>query len=221
VKVIAGNIGRLVGARKSIRGAAAAEAAGGAEHGGGPDARHEAAAVSQLRIKVCPEMTLPDPFDLEKERRRIIERLHDRYLSMGDSFNENASKDAQAAIRIALVINGGAAAGVLAFLGGLAARDRLPLSELSNISHHLKWFIYGVIAAGLAAACAYVVNYCYAAHFLTRTYSYNEPYVNEPHRAWIWIALIAHAIGFLVALASLGAFSYGIYKVTNAIGKLG
>jgi hypothetical protein len=165
-------------------------------------------------------MSPPDPFDLEKERRRIIERLHDRYHKQADMFNENAARDAQAAIRIALTINGGAAARMLAFLGGLAARDKLPLSELGAITYHLKWFVYGALAAGLAAACAYVVNYFYATSFLRRTYSYNEPFVEEPRRLWRWAGLIIHAIAFLVALASLGVFAYGMLKVGRAIGNL-
>jgi hypothetical protein len=48
-------------------------------------------------------------------------------------FNENADRNSQAAIRVVLATNGGAAVALLAFVGGLASRTNCNIRYLDMI----------------------------------------------------------------------------------------
>jgi hypothetical protein len=53
---------------------------------------------------------------------RAAERAHDQQNEARDKANEGAMRDAQAAIRVLLAVNGGAAIAVFAFIGNLASK---------------------------------------------------------------------------------------------------
>ena len=67
---------------------------------------------------------MPDPAP-DETRRREAERAHDEANELGKLLKEAATRDAQGAIRVLLAINGGAAAALLAFTGGLVTRSQL------------------------------------------------------------------------------------------------
>ena len=58
-----------------------------------------------------------------------------------------------------MLINGGAAVSVLAFIGGLAAQSRIKLDQLNMVANSLGWFAGGVAAAAAAMGFAYLTNY--------------------------------------------------------------
>jgi hypothetical protein len=70
------------------------------------------------------------------------------------SLNEAAIKGAETALRSALLINGGAAISVLAFIGGLAMQSRIRLDQLHAVAHSLVLFAFGVVAAVVAMVLA-------------------------------------------------------------------
>ena len=63
------------------------------------------------------------------------------------SLNEAAIKGAETALRSALLINGGAAVSVLAFIGGLAAQSRI--KSLINFTQWLTAWLYLPLALSL------------------------------------------------------------------------
>lgn len=150
---------------------------------------------------------------------RHAERAHDRNREMGDLFNANADRNSQAAIRILLAINGGAAVALLAFIGGLASRANWDLRNLSSVTDQLHWFILGIIASGIAAAAAYVTNYCYAGALLMREETWEHPYTVEhrPSKLYRWLGRVTHLIGFSSAIVGLFFFICGMYGVESAI----
>lgn len=67
----------------------------------------------------------------------------DRLNSRRDMLNQAAIKAAEAALRSGLLINGGAALSILAFMGSLASREKVPLSQLSPVADSLRFFAFG------------------------------------------------------------------------------
>jgi hypothetical protein len=120
---------------------------------------------------------------------RQAERTHDRNREMGDLFNANADRNSQAAIRILLAINGGAAVALLAFVGGLASRSNFDLQKLPQITEQLQWFIWGIITSGIAATAAYIVNYCYAGALLIREEIWEHPFTIESKKSKIYVII--------------------------------
>jgi len=82
---------------------------------------------------------MADNVHLEEARR-----AHDRARDFELSTNEAAINSGQLAIRTAVLINGGAAVAVLAFLGGLAGQGIISV----RISAGLR-----TVCCGSAAAC--------------------------------------------------------------------
>jgi hypothetical protein len=69
----------------------------------------------------------PPPFEYQKwaheMKREDAQRAFDLFSSRFDWINKAAVKASDAALRAALLINGGAAVSVLAFIGSLAQRS--------------------------------------------------------------------------------------------------
>jgi hypothetical protein len=70
-------------------------------------------------------------FEINKS---VAERAHDNETEFGHKANEAAINSANAAIRIALLMNGGAAVSVLAFIGGLVGQKVIPISDFGKNS---------------------------------------------------------------------------------------
>jgi hypothetical protein len=72
--------------------------------------------------------------------------------------NEAAIKAADGAFRAGLLINGGAAVSVLAFIGSLATKELVVVSQLSRVAGSLEIFAYGVAAAVLGIGFSYLTH---------------------------------------------------------------
>ena len=160
--------------------------------------------------------------DAHELKLRQAERAHDRNDEMADIFNQSADRNSQAAIRIVLAINGGAAIALLAFTGGLASRSNLDLRQLSILTHQLKWFVYGVLVSCVAAASAYITTYCGAGEKLILDKIWEYPYIleNKKSRLFRRVRIGFHILGFISAIAGLVIFAYGMHKVQKAVGNL-
>ena len=94
---------------------------------------------------------------LHEMMQRDAHREHDKVTEFHRAVNEAAIRGGDAALRAAMLINGGAAVSVLAFIGGLAAQSRIKLDQLNMVANSLGWFAGGVAAAAAAMGCAYLV----------------------------------------------------------------
>jgi hypothetical protein len=83
------------------------------------------------------------------------ERAHDRLAAYENAMADTVVKDAWAAIRNLILINGGAAISILTFAGALAAKANPPPEQLSQIARGLELFAFGVAAATIAAGLSY------------------------------------------------------------------
>ena len=77
---------------------------------------------------------------------------------------KSVTEAGQAALKSAIIINGGAALALLAFVGNLMAlqTEDAPTFELTGIGSALLVFLLGVGAAGLSSGISYLVQASYA-----------------------------------------------------------
>jgi hypothetical protein len=150
--------------------------------------------------------------------RRAAEREHDHLAQFSKQNNDAAFKSSEVALRTVLLINGGAAVAILAFIGNII-KDNASVSQLSEISASLLWFAAGVVVAPLGMACAYFTNLfdANAAASQTRTWEYPYSQPGPMTRRWERRSLIAHTLAVAFAFASLGLFVGGIWRVHSAI----
>ncbi len=170
----------------------------------------------------------PPPLDYQKwlheMQREDAHRAHDRNVSFIANVNEAAISNANLALRTAVLINGGAAVSVLAFVGGLVGQGKLTIGTATDeISAALVWFAFGVAAATLAMGFSYLTNYCIAWSATTQLAIWEHPYFRTTGKskcimaAAITFQLIAVLLGF----GSIGVFLKGMLAVKASFVHLG
>jgi hypothetical protein len=171
--------------------------------------------------------THDDEFEKRKwahERaKKDAERAHDQHHEEWSSRNRAAVDAAQLALRSAILVNGGAAVALLAFIGSLAAQGRVGASEIGAVANSLLWFAGGVAFALLATLAAYIVNLLRADSVAAKKPIWDHPWVSPTPRSTrlLSAARVLHVLAILVGLTSLGCFVTGIVDVKNAVSKIG
>jgi ABC-type Fe3+ transport system permease subunit len=152
--------------------------------------------------------------------REDAHREHDRIDSFSDKLNEATFKSSEAALRACLLINGGAAVSVLAFIGGLLSKGLIEdPQQLKPVADSLVPFAYGVVAAVVGMGLSYAVNFLTGLYMNSRTkiwaHPWSEPGKNTKH---IGVARNSfHALAALVGVASVVFFVCGIFAVRDAV----
>jgi Kef-type K+ transport system membrane component KefB len=156
-------------------------------------------------------------------KRREAERRHDQFESSLARSNDWATKTSEVAIRSALLINGGAAVSVLAFIGGLVGQGKVTVKQLGEVSGSLLWFASGVALAVAALAFAYVTHYAHGSLIQSRVRTWDHPYSQDTSqtRTWSRVSSAVHVAAVVVASMALGAFILGMMDVRAAIVRLG
>jgi hypothetical protein len=80
-------------------------------------------------------------------------RAHENEDKFSEQTNEAAISTGNLTLRMAMLINGGAAVALLAFIGGLLSKDKGTYGHVSEIAASLMWFGWGVLlsVAGIGA----------------------------------------------------------------------
>jgi hypothetical protein len=145
------------------------------------------------------------------DRRATIELAHEAFHKA----NEAATNAANLALRMSLLINGGAAVALLAFIKDLREEQQHAVADT------LVWFGFGVTAAVIALALAYFTNYSLGQVEITKVPLDQPPYLLDgpatAHWRWrywafLWAAIFA---GFI----SVGLFVIGLLFVREALTK--
>src|SRR5882672_6918156 len=96
---------------------------------------------------MAEEQTGPDPaanYDHQKwsheMMRRDGERAHDYAREQGKEAADATREAGQVALRTLVLVNGGAAVSVLAFIGGLTGQGRIQAAQLNDVAGILLWF---------------------------------------------------------------------------------
>jgi hypothetical protein len=162
----------------------------------------------------APDTSVPvlTPQQALEMRVRIAERAHDTETAFGAATNAAAVKNAEEAIKAALLVNGGSSVAMLAFLGTLVSQHVLSSEQLGNAVKPLLYFGSGVAAAIIASAGAYFTNLLIAGMSNHKERSYVEPFIrptpsSQRHvrraEACRWFSIIA-------VTASIGCFIWGL-----------
>ena len=160
---------------------------------------------------------------VHEQNMRVAERTHDNATDFASKTNVAAIESANLTLRTAMLINGGAAISVLAFAGGLASRDKVPLAQLTEIAATLMWFAFGVAVATLSMGFAYFTNLCIAGTGFFQLKTYEHPYLQDTNksRAYKRAGEVFRWLAVIGAVASLVLFICGMFAVKNAVGLLG
>lgn len=140
--------------------------------------------------------------------REDAKREHDRVLSIAEKKDEATIKSAEGVIRILLLLNGGAAVSLLAFVGNLVSKDRLTAVQL--IAGSLIRFALGVVSVAVCAGFAYATHYAHVETAYTLDRTWEHPYIRESKlsKRWRCIGRLFHIFALLAAIASLILFVY-------------
>jgi hypothetical protein len=150
---------------------------------------------------------------LHEQQRGVAERVHDTADEFHRQVNEAAISAAYLALRITLIINGGAAVALLSFNG------HLPQKQMTVVAGTLLWFAWGVVCSAAGIALAYFTNYCMAGAATSKIKSYQPPYVSDGPNTWRWLLAnrIFHILAILAGLCSLAFFIVGMFSVRAAL----
>ena len=150
-------------------------------------------------------------------------RAHDAANDFAIKTNSAAIEGANLALRTAMIVNGGAAISVLAFIGALASRDKVSITAITQTASTLIWFASGVALATLSMGLAYFTNLAVAGSSFTQQKTFVQPFIQDTvksrrYRRWAEISRWSAVVG---AVASLMLFVCGMLAVKCAIGSLG
>lgn len=149
-------------------------------------------------------------------------REHDRHHERLLKANEAAIQAGQVAIRTAVVINGGAAISILAFIGGLVGQGRLAIEDIRSVADSLLPFAVGVVCGLGSLGASYLAQYCVRTSNELVERVFSPPYLYVPPGAarWSSAATAMRAIGVLAGVGSVALFVAGMLDVHHAISGL-
>ena len=154
-------------------------------------------------------------------KREDAKRAHDLHLASIESITKFAVENGNLAIRMAMLINGGAALSLLAFIGSVA-KDHIGDNKLLPVAASLTWFALGVFASAFAMGFAYLTNSLYAAAANRHQRTWDPPYVQETtsSKSWMRVCIIFQWMTILLSITCLIFFIIGMFDVRSAISAL-
>jgi hypothetical protein len=162
-------------------------------------------------------MAGPKPNEL---KRREAERVHDKIEEFRRYTNEAAITAAGLALRMAMLINGGAAIALLAFIGSLVSNDKVVAGQLNNAATNMMWFAWGVACSVFGIALLHFTTYCMAYHAASQKRISEPPYLTSGPKLWARLKIVSHIGTIMAGLASLILFVYATWSVRDAISPL-
>ena len=143
------------------------------------------------------------------------DRIAELYLAL----HELAIKSSELTLRTAVLINGGAAISVLAFIGGLVSQGKIGFSQLGRVADSLTGFAWGVAAAAVGMGLSYLTHYSMIAVEGSKTLSLQQPFVQPgpTTKWWARVRLALHTLAIFAGIASLILFLIRMCDVKTAI----
>lgn len=153
---------------------------------------------------------------LDERNAQAAQRAHDRSNEFARQINEAAINAANFTLRMTLLINGGAAVGLLTYVAGL------PAEQKRAVAATLDWFAWGIAAAVAGLACAYFTNHGLAVQERSKTFTDMPPYVinGANTKQWSHFVLLFRLLAVIVGTGSVVLFLVGMLSVRAALTKL-
>ena len=133
----------------------------------------------------------------------------DMYVQMFKHMNEKVIDTANLFLRSAILIKGGAAVAVLAFVASIAKAEMNYSVAIVGVADAIAYFAFGAALGVVGIALAYFTNYAAAATFNARDTA-SEPRLAIAKR-------IIHVVALGVAVSTIGLFVIGVLTVKAAI----
>jgi hypothetical protein len=137
--------------------------------------------------------------------------------------NDAAIKTADGALRSGMLINGGAAVSVLAFIGALATKDMITIPQLSKVADSLEVFAAGVAVAVAGMGLSYLTHFFGAGRIQSFARQWEHPWVipGPNTKKYSRVTYTLQMLAFLAGLTTVILFVGGMLSVRNAIAQLG
>ena len=170
----------------------------------------------------------PPPSELQKwthgMKREDAQRAFDLHSSRLDKMNEAAIKSADSALRACLLINGGAAVSVLAFIGSLATKELIAVSQLSRVASSLEIFAFGVVAAAVGMGLSYLTHLFDAEYRASLKWKWvgDLPVTEDgpASKRILRFRTFWHVLAVIAFVVCIGCFIGGMVSVRDAIEHL-
>jgi hypothetical protein len=117
------------------------------------------------------------------------------------------------ALKSAILVNGGTAGALLAFVGQKGIQTQPGLGEA------FYWFAGGLLAGAIATAFAYLAQFCYANTNRCYINNWEYPYTQDTSafKWWLWVAYGFHLASLLSISTSFGAAVRGFWVSARAL----
>ena len=157
---------------------------------------------------------MTDP-NSNSEKMTEARRAHDRLDEFSTRVDDSAVKSADAALRNLLLINGGAAVAILAFMGAVISKNTGTTKVVDDIAGGLTYFAWGVITSVAALCLSYLVHFATYYAATSQKKVWEHPYVTPGDHTvwWVWLKIALH----VVAVASAVLFVIGLFTVQHAV----
>jgi hypothetical protein len=150
---------------------------------------------------------------------RNFERAYQQHQTFLVEVNRALVESGNLALRMVILINGGAAVAVLAFIGGMASQGKLSIEQMRELTSNLIWFTSGVAVGGLALGFVYFTTFAVmmtAHNYEARS---EHPFYLETaaSKRWWFAGEGLRAAAVLLGLGSLLLFIAGALDLRDAV----
>jgi hypothetical protein len=149
----------------------------------------------------------------------VAHRAHDIANEFQKWSNDAALNNANIALRTLVLINGGAAVALLAFVGSLATAVNEFEANVAVLAAPLQWFAFGVALAAFGIGLAYFTNYCTTGSSAASEHTYEHPFIKstKASKRWRLAAITFQVLAVASAVTSLVLFVCGMFGVRAVI----
>ena len=115
--------------------------------------------------------------DVRRENMEQARRAHDRLDEFAHRIDDSAIKSADVMLRNCLLINGGAAVAILAFMGTVISKDAGSHKIIGDVAGGLIYFAGGVITSVVALGLSYIVHIVTYRTAISQKKIWEHPYI--------------------------------------------
>ena len=154
-----------------------------------------------------------------RENRAEARRAHDRLDEFAQRIDDSAIKSADVMLRNCLLINGGAAVAILAFMGTVISKDAGSHKIIGDVAGGLIYFAGGVITSVVALALSYIVHLATGKTAYSQQKVWEYPYIVPGKQTAWWGRLknMLHLLAVALAVFSAVLFVIGLFVVKHAV----
>jgi hypothetical protein len=155
-------------------------------------------------------------------KREDAQRVHDVSTEFHSYVNKSAIEGANLALKTLILINGGAAVAILAFLGAIASKDKADFAQIGAVAQTLRYYASGVAFAVAAMASAYLTNYFLAGQEGRKSRHYDVPFIRDTPLSIRLrrIGITFHVLSVILAIISLAMFIVGMWTTSDRVTKI-